>query len=137
MKRNILNSLLLLALLSIAVGCKSKKNIVKAPEQPVTAVPVVNKKMENLKLLKSKDLPFNTFSLKGHVNLELDGKENGVNVNIRVKKDQMIWVSLTAFAGIEVARALITPDSLIVRNNIQSLAIKYHLVISINSRVNR
>ena len=36
----------------------------------------------------------------------------------------MIWVSLTAFAGIEVARALITPDSLIVRNNIQSLAIK-------------
>jgi len=124
MKRNILNSLLLLALLSIAVGCKSKKNIVKAPEQPVTAVPVVNKKMENLKLLKSKDLPFNTFSLKGHVDLELDGKENGVNVNIRVKKDQMIWVSLTAFAGIEVARALITPDSLIVRNNIQSLAIK-------------
>ena len=124
MKRNILNSLLLLALLSIAVGCKSKKNIVKAPEQPVTAVPVVNKKLENLKLLKSKDLPFNTFSLKGHVNLDLDGKENGVNVNIRVKKDQMIWVSLTAFAGIEVARALITPDSLIVRNNIQSLAIK-------------
>jgi len=125
MRKNTLNSLLILSLLFIAAGCKTKKTIVKAPPVAVTPAPVANnKKLENLKLLKSKDLPFNTLSLKGKVNLEIDGKENGVSVNIRVKKDEMIWISMTAIAGIEVARALITPDSLIVRNNLQSVAIK-------------
>ena len=126
MKRNILSKLMLLALLLIAGGCKTKKAVVTAP--PVATAPVPpasdNKKAENLKLLKGKDLPFNTLSLKGKVSLDLDGNTNNVNMNIRVKKDAQIWVSITAFAGIEVARALITPDSLIVRNNIQSVAIK-------------
>jgi len=125
MRRNTLNSLLVLSLLLIAAGCKSKKAIVKAPPVAETAAPVLNtKKLENLKTLKSKDLPFTTLSLKGRVNMEIEGKEQGISVNIRVKKDEMIWISMTAIAGIEVARALITPDSLIVRNNLQSLAIK-------------
>jgi hypothetical protein len=124
MRRNILNSLLVLSLLLIAAGCRSKKTIVKAPPVAVVPAPVNDKKMENLKMLKSKDLPYTTLSLKGKVNLEIDGKENGVSVNIRMKKNEMIWISMTAIAGIEVARALITPDSLIVRNNLQSVAIK-------------
>jgi hypothetical protein len=125
MKKNTLNSLLVLSVLLIAAGCKSKKAVVKAPSAVETPAPVLNtKKLENLKTLKSKDLPFNTLSLKGKVNLEIEGKENGVSVNIRVKKDEKIWISMTAIAGIEVARALITPDSLIVRNNLQSVAIK-------------
>jgi hypothetical protein len=124
MRRNTLNNLLIFSLLLVAAGCKTKKTIVNAPPVAVAPAPAANKKLENLKMLKSKDLPFNTLSLKGKVNLEIDGKENGVSVNIRMKKDEMIWISMTAIAGIEVARALITPDSLIVRNNLQSVAIK-------------
>jgi hypothetical protein len=125
MRKNTLNSLLVLSMLLVAAGCKSKKAVVKAPSAAETAAPVLNtKKLENLKTLRSKDLPFNTLSLKGKVNLEIEGKENGVSVNIRVKKDEKIWISMTAIAGIEVARALITPDSLIVRNNLQSVALK-------------
>ncbi|MCX2481214.1 DUF4292 domain-containing protein [Pedobacter sp. MC2016-15] len=125
MRKNTLNSLLLLSLIFIAAGCKSKKAVVKAPSVAETPAPVLNtKKLENLKTLKSKDLPFNTLSLKGKVSMEIEGKENGVSVNVRVKKDEKIWISLTAIAGIEVARALITPDSLIVRNNLQSVALK-------------
>lgn len=125
MRKNTLNSLLLLSLIFIAAGCKSKKAVVKAPSVAETPAPVLNtKKLENLKTLKSKDLPFNTLSLKGKISMEIEGKENGVSVNVRVKKDEKIWISLTAIAGIEVARALITPDSLIVRNNLQSVALK-------------
>lgn len=125
MRKNTLNSLLLLSLIFIAAGCKSKKAVVKAPSVAETPALVLNtKKLENLKTLKSKDLPFNTLSLKGKVSMEIEGKENGVSVNVRVKKDEKIWISLTAIAGIEVARALITPDSLIVRNNLQSVALK-------------
>jgi hypothetical protein len=123
MKRNTLNSLLLLVLISGLLACKTKKVLVKAPTVAEVS-PVNNKKIENLKLLKAKDLPFTTLSLKGKVILDMNGNENNVNVNIRIKKDEKIWVSITAFAGIEVARALITPDSVQVRNNLQSLAVK-------------
>ncbi|WP_158798425.1 DUF4292 domain-containing protein [Pedobacter sp. L105] len=124
MKRNTLNSLLALVLLTLVMACKTKKAVVAVP--PVAKVPVVvnDKKAENLKLLKSKDLPFNTLSLKGKVNVDMNGNAQDANITIRIKKDEKIWVSITAFAGIEVARALITPDSVLVRNNIQALSVK-------------
>jgi hypothetical protein len=125
MRKSTLNSLLILSMLVVAAGCKSKKAVVKTPSVAEIPAPVLNtKKLENLKTLKSKDLPFNTLSLRGKVNLEIEGKENGVSVNVRLKKDEKIWISMTAIAGIEVARALVTPDSLIVRNNLQSVVLK-------------
>lgn len=123
MKRNILNSLLILLVICTAIACKTKKAVINAPA--VGKLPVVdNKKIENLKTLRSKDLPFNTLSLKGKVNLDLDGNSNNVSVNIRIKKDEQIWVSITALLGVEVARAVITPDSLLVRNNLQAVGLK-------------
>lgn len=86
---------------------------------------VVNsRKSENLALLKKHDLNFNTLSLKGKASLNINGNSNNVNMNIRMKKDEQIWVSITAIAGIEVARVLITPDSIKVRNNFQSVYLK-------------
>jgi len=123
MKRNTLNSLLVITLLIALAGCKTKKTTVVPP--PVVKAPVVNaKKLENLKLLKGKDLPYNTLSLKGKANLDMNGNTNSVTMNVRMQKDQKIWVSFTAIAGIEVARALITPDSLLVRNNWQSVSLR-------------
>lgn len=122
-KSTLRNSLLILLLLSTAMACKTKKAIVKTPDVPV--VPVANrKKAENLVLLKAKDIPFNTLSMKGKVSLDMNGNVNNVNITIRIQKDQKIWASITAIAGIEVARALITPDSVLLRNNLQSLAVK-------------
>ncbi|RAJ33420.1 DUF4292 domain-containing protein [Pedobacter cryoconitis] len=124
MRRSTLrNSLLVLLLLSTVLACKTKKVIVKTPDTAV--VPVANrKKAENLVLLKGKDIPFNTLAMKGKVNLDMNGNVNNVNITIRIQKDQKIWASVTAIAGIEVARALITPDSVLLRNNLQSLAVK-------------
>lgn len=124
MKRSTLrNSLLVLLLLSTVLACKTKKTIVKTPD--VAVVPETNrKKAENLVLLKGKDIPFNTVSMKGKVSLDMNGNVNNVNITIRIQKDQKIWASITAIAGIEVARALITPDSVLLRNNLQSLAVK-------------
>jgi len=123
MKRNILNSLLVILLLTTITACKTKRAIVKAPD--VVIAPVAdNKRAENLRLLKEKDVPFNTLTMKGKVNLDMDGNTNNVTVTIRMKRDEKIWVSITAIAGIEVARALITPDSVLARNNLQSLATK-------------
>jgi len=118
MRKNILNRLLCLALALIAFGCKPKKIIIAPPVNPIE-VAASDKKPENLKMLKSKDLSFNTLSLKGKASLNIAGDENNVTMLIRIQKDKKIWVSVTAIAGIEVARAVITPDSLLLRNNLQ------------------
>jgi hypothetical protein len=124
MRKNTLNSLLILVLLLMTVACKSRKIIVKPPVVVETPPVTINKKKENLALLKSKDITYNTLSLKGKTMLDIDGNENNVNMTIRIKKDEKIWISITAIAGIEVARALITPDSLSVLNRLQSKAIQ-------------
>lgn len=119
MKRSTLNSIILAGLVVFAVGCKPKKVIVAAPPitDQVKAAP--DQKLEQLNLLKGKDLIFNTLSLKGKANLNVNGDENNVTMLIRIQKDKKIWVSITAIAGIEVARAVITPDSLFLLNRLQ------------------
>jgi Domain of unknown function (DUF4292) len=119
MKRSILNSLVLTSMVTLALSCRPKKEIVKAPVVPVTTS-VSDKKMENIGTLTSKDLPFNTLSLKGKAQLSINGEENGVTINIRIKKNEKIWFNITALGGAyEVARAVITPDSLLLMNRPQ------------------
>ena len=61
------------------------------------------------------------------------------SANIRIKKDSIIWMSLTPFLGIEVARVIITQDSMVLMNRLnreymvyefQSLSEKFHFEIS-------
>ena len=65
-------------------------------------------------------MDFNTLALKGKADLDINGEQNNVNMNIRIQKDKKIWVIITAAGGIvEVARAMITPDSLLLLNKLQ------------------
>ena len=61
------------------------------------------------------------------------------SATIRIKKDSIIWMSLTPFLGIEVARAIITQDSMVLMNRLnreymvyefQSLSEKFQFEIS-------
>ena len=47
------------------------------------------------------------------------------SANIRIKKDSIIWMSLTPLLGIEVARALITQDSMILMNRLNKEYVVY------------
>ena len=124
MNGSIWNNLLVAGLLSITLlACKTRKNVVRVGSSPVVNE-LSNKKAENIKLLRSKDLVFNTLSLKAKAKIDIGGSKNNVTMNIRMEKGRRIWVSITALAGIEVARALITPDSIKVRNNFQAVYLK-------------
>jgi hypothetical protein len=124
MSRSIWNRLLwITAVCGTLLACKTKKALVVVPQADKTTI-ANSRKSENLALLKKNDLSFNTLSLKGKANLDINGNSNNVSMNIRMKKDEMIWVSVTAIAGIEVARVLITPDSIKVRNSLQSVYLK-------------
>jgi hypothetical protein len=116
----------IIVLAVIGLGaCKAKKAVVAPAVTPAPVVGVTSNKAENIKLLKAKDITFNTLAIKAKANLDFAGNKNGVTMNIRMERDKQIWVSITAsLLGLEVARAVITPDSIKVRNNIQSTYLK-------------
>lgn len=99
---------------------KQPQTVMVAPPK-VTSAPVVNTK---LAAIKAKQLVFTTFSAKAKTKLDIDGNGNDVTLNLRIQHDKKIWVSVTALLGIEVARALITPDSITVINRLQGVYIK-------------
>ncbi len=60
---------------------------------------------------------FTTFSGKIDVDYTgADGKKFDVNAHVRMYRDSVIWVSVTAILGIEGLRALITKDSVLILN---------------------
>ncbi|QQL48791.1 DUF4292 domain-containing protein [Mucilaginibacter ginkgonis] len=122
MKRNISNSFLLLGIIVIT-SCHSKKLVTRTPAS--TAVTKTDNSADAAKMklaeIRSKQISFTTFSGKAKTKLNIDGNSNDVTLNIRILRGQKIWVSITYLIGIEVARALITPDSITVINKLQSV----------------
>src|SRR5579872_4872906 len=123
MRRNILNKLLVVcALLSIA-ACKTHKQLVvnkKSGSAANTPSPVLTK----LDAIKAAQLNFTTFSGRAKARMQINNSSNDVTLNIRISHGQKIWVSITAIAGIEVARAMITPDSILAVNKLQGLYLR-------------
>lgn len=124
MKKSFIKAMVMLSLVSVVMACKSKKAMVAATPEVKPAPIVTDKKEEHIKLLRSKNINFNTLSMKGKANLRLPGNENTVTVNVRIQRDQKIWMSITALLGIEVARAVITPDSIMVLNKLQNTYVR-------------
>jgi hypothetical protein len=127
MKRNISNKIAIFFCLAALVACKSKKLVVV--NRPTTqgvdsSATRANTKREKLAEIQSKQVTFNTFSGKAKAKLDINGNSNDVTLNIRMARDQKIWISITAIIGIEVARAQITPDSIQVINRLQSVYLK-------------
>ncbi len=131
MKRNISNNLLLICSIAIMAGCHAKKQVVArtAVDTPkASTVTTVDNlaAMARMKLaaIRARQVSFTTFSGKAKSKLNIDGNTNDVTLNIRILRGQKIWVSITAIIGIEVARAMITPDSIVVINKLQGIYFK-------------
>jgi len=136
MKRNTLNNgpvtrssvkLIAVCCLLLVFSCKSKKQILVnrvAKDTVASAKPEVNVKAAKITAIKAAQTNFNTFSGKAKTKLDINGSSNDVTLNIRIQRDKKIWVSITAIAGIEVARAMITPDSLLLINKLQSVYLR-------------
>ncbi|MFD2161808.1 DUF4292 domain-containing protein [Paradesertivirga mongoliensis] len=125
MKRNILNKGIIFLIILTALGCKVKKPVppvVIGPSQTQNT-PTINK-AEVLKSLTDKQLNYQTLSIKAKADLSINNNSNDVSMNIRMQKGKTIWISVTAIAGLEVARALITPDSIKILNRLESSYIR-------------
>jgi hypothetical protein len=133
MKGNIVNRIVLLILLMVCcllvfAGCKSHKLAMVTPvAKPVATVkPAENTLRNKLTEIRGSQLVFNTFSARANTKLDVNGDSKDVTLNIRIDRDKQIWVSISAniLISVEIARAVITPDSIKIVNKLQGLYIK-------------
>lgn len=101
-------SLCLLSLLSSCVGTKL------ATSTSTKSVQEVLKGSYE----KSAQLSWFTSQLKGQA--QLNTQNYPINAQLRMKKDSIIWLSLSAVLGLEALRVQLTPDSIKVINRLNS-----------------
>jgi Domain of unknown function (DUF4292) len=119
------SSILLILVVFVFSACRTTKKIQTAISKTDTAVvqsPVITKPVgedsiatikDNYTKIIANQFNYNTFSAKIEVDyIDPDGKKYNVNAHVRMSKDSMIWISVTAILGIEGLRALITKDSI-------------------------
>lgn len=111
------------------VSCRSTRTIQKAIVMKDTVSAALPDTVEKLRedsmafiqktynqLIQNR-VNFTTFSGKIDVDYTgADGKKFDVNAHVRMYRDSVIWVSVTAILGIEGLRALITKDSVLILN---------------------
>lgn len=100
----------------LVVSCKTKKKT-----KEITNLPPKDTTDERCRLdfksgkvltrhMKENELDYTYASAKLSCELTVDGEENSFQVNIRCRKDSVIWMSISKL-GIDAARVLITKDS--------------------------
>ncbi len=97
----------ILLLFAIIVGlhsCETKRSIIKAPIKEEGAGFLFERLREN-------ELKFHTFTTRLNVDYTVDKSRNDFKGQLRIVKDSAIWVSFNQDLGIEIARFLITEDS--------------------------
>lgn len=115
MKEGILSKITVLLLLTLLVAssCGSRKRVAKPTENLSTVD-------NSIRSFEMSNLSFHTLSGRAKAKISLGNKNHDVTANIRIDYDKKIWISVTALLGIEVARILITPDSIKIINRLQS-----------------
>jgi hypothetical protein len=104
-------AILSLASLLILGSCSPSRKVMKAPIKEEGADYLFGK-------LKEKELKFDWFSAKFSAEYTNKGKENSFNGQIRIRKDSLIWISLTPMLGIEAVRLMISQDSVKMINRL-------------------
>ena len=100
-------------------ACKTSQKVVA----PVTAdvKPMVNKSVQELQVkLDSASFSLDYLTAKAAVVLIQDNNELSFNISYRSKKDSVIWISVSPLLGIEVARLMITEDSVKILDKINN-----------------
>jgi hypothetical protein len=110
MSKFLIRILSFVVVFSMFSACKTQQ---KATASVVTDIkPMVNKSVQELQdKLDSASFDLNYLTAKAAVVLIQDSNEISFNISYRSKKDSVIWISISPLLGIEVARLMITADS--------------------------
>lgn len=108
---------------ALGVSCKHKRKTVAAPGQ--TADTLANKCRLDYKsarslarYMKSQEFSYTWLSAKANVETNIDGKEESFDIRVSARKDSAILVSIQYLLGLQVAKVLISKDSVLFVNYI-------------------
>jgi hypothetical protein len=106
-------------------ACKSKENTVKRNfVTPKTTKNIIEEVGKNM-------FEFDWVSGKFSADVIAENKKTSFNTNFRIKNDSVIWFSISPALGIEVARVLITQDTVKFVNRLNNT----YFVLCIQSQV--
>jgi hypothetical protein len=112
-KSNIWMMIALFLVLLVITSCKTKRSLIKSP--------IKDEGAEYLfKQLKDNEMKFDWLSAKFSASYIEDKKKISFRGQIRIKRDSLIWVSISPALGIEMVRLIITNDSLMFIDRINS-----------------
>lgn len=123
----LLFSILVLLTLVFAPACRSRKQV-SAPQPLLDSLGKCRLDYKSSKtltsLLQQNQLNFRWFSGKFDAELLVDGKKNEFTVNLRMRKDSIIWMSIIdpVLGAVEAARVLLTQDSIMMMDRIHKTA---------------
>jgi len=104
---------LLLAILFLGASCTTTRKTIKEPLKDFGADYLFTQ-------LKKNELKFDWFTARFSLDLSIEKKNTSFSGQIRMKKDSVIWVSFSPVLGIELARLLVTTDSVKFLNRMNS-----------------
>lgn len=104
MNRNFITLLLIFAGLLILSSCKSTRSIIKAPLKEEGPDYLYAK-------LKENEFHFDWFSAKIDASYTQKRSTSDFKGQVRIRKDSLIWVSISPALGIEMFRMLLSTDS--------------------------
>ncbi|MGO3109507.1 MAG: DUF4292 domain-containing protein [Sphingobacterium sp.] len=111
----------LLVVVILFAGCKTRQKVAKVEKSDSS---VISAGAESIRSFEMNNLDFHTFSGRAKTKIQMNKRERDVTLNIRIDRDKAIWISVTAILGVEVARVLITPDSVKIINRLQGEYLK-------------
>ena len=102
------------------VGCKSRKKIDEIVVAPIPELAQIATSPDDslYRAILAGDAPPSYFGAKVAATYEIDKDSRSFTANLRIRRDSAIWMSISPALGIEVARVLITRDSLKFINRI-------------------
>lgn len=100
-------------LIAVVSSCGSARRIIREPLKEEGADYLFNH-------LKSNELKYTYFSARFSAAFQQQKNETSFSGQIRIYKDSLIWVSISPVLGIEMARLLITNDSVKYMNRIEN-----------------
>lgn len=101
----------------VMLSCKSKKHVQQVAIQNQTEDTTGRcrlqfKSAKSLsKHIKESELKYDWLYAKADVETLIDGEDHNLDVRIRARKDSAIWISIQAVGLIDIAKLLITRDS--------------------------
>jgi hypothetical protein len=99
--------------LFLLLSCSSSKTIIRTPIKEEGVDYLFNQ-------LENNEIRYSWFSAKFAAEYTIDKKKTNFNGQIRIRKDSLIWITVSPALGIEMIRLLFTNDSVKYLNRIES-----------------